>query len=220
MPAPIDLTGHIYHRLTVLYEVLPATYPRKWVCLCECGAHKTILGASLRSGLTKSCGCLNKEILSEKGTLHGDHGSRLYSVWHNMKQRCSNPKHTAYSYYGALGIAVCDAWMNYAPFQEWAVKTGYSDDLSIDRIDGSKGYSPDNCRWANKTTQSRNQKKRSTNTSGSVGVSFVPKLNKYQAYVTVNYKKVNLGYFSTVEEARSARQTYIDQNQLTDFHSN
>lgn len=219
MPAPIDLTGHTYNRITVLKESTPAEYPRKWECLCVCGTTKTILGGSLRSGLTQSCGCLNKEILSLKGTSHGGSKSRLYSIWHNMKQRCENPKHDSYSYYGALGIDVCAPWSTFEPFQTWALETGYSVALTLDREDGTKGYFPNNCRWADKTIQARNQKKRNTNSSGYTGVSYVPRLKKYQAYLTVNYKKVNLGMFSDINDAVAARQHYIQTNSLTGFNN-
>lgn len=220
MPPKIDLTGHVYKRLTVLRETTPTTYPRKWECLCECGTIKTILGASLRSGLTQSCGCLNKEILSEKGTIHGDCRSRLYSIWHNMKQRCGNPKNTGYPFYGALGITVCAEWENFTNFKEWADLSGYNDGLSIDRREGSKGYFPNNCRWVTATIQSRNQKKRKTNSSGHVGVSFIPRLNKYEAYITVKYKKVSLGFHSDIVDAISSRQTYITSNGLSGFPTN
>ena len=217
MPAPIDLTGHVYNRLTVLEESTPTEYPRKWVCRCECGTIKTILGGSIRAGLTQSCGCLNKEILSQKGTTHGGTGTHLYSVWHNMKQRCENPNHTAYSYYGELGVTVCPEWNAFEPFKEWAELNGYSDSLSLDREDGSKGYGPSNCRWTTATIQARNQKRRNTNTSGHVGVSYLPRLKKYQAYITIAYKKVNLGYHTTVQEAVDARSAYIKTNQLDGF---
>lgn len=220
MPAPINLTGHVYKRLLVLYEELPATYPRKWVCRCDCGVIKTIIGASLRSGLTQSCGCLNREIVSKQGTLHGECTSRLYTIWANMKQRCENPKHTHYHYYGARGITVSADWATFIPFKDWAESAGYSLDFSIDRIDGNLGYSPSNCRWVNKTIQSRNQKVRNTNKSGYTGVSFVPRLAKYQAYLTVNYKKVNLGFFVNPEDAYAARTQYIASHNLLGFPTN
>lgn len=219
MPAPIDLTGNVYNRLTVLNETVPTTYPRKWDCKCECGAYKSIIGSSLKTGATQSCGCLNKEILSAKGTVHGGSKSRLYSIWHNMKQRCGNPNHTAYSYYGELGTTVCTEWDTFVPFKDWAEASGYADDLSLDRKEGTKGYSPDNCRWTTLTIQSRNQKRRNTNTSGHVGVSYNPKISKYQAYLTVDYKKVNLGFFTEVNEAIEARATYILTNNLNGFPS-
>lgn len=136
-----------------------------------------------------------------------------------MKQRCENPKHDSYSYYGALGIDVCAPWSTFEPFQTWALETGYSVALTLDREDGTKGYFPNNCRWADKTIQARNQKKRNTNSSGYTGVSYVPRLKKYQAYLTVNYKKVNLGMFSDINDAVAARQHYIQTNSLTGFNN-
>ncbi len=217
MPAPIDLTGDVYGFLKVIHESTPTTYPRKWVCQCECGITKTILGASLRSGLTKSCGCLNKQRLKETHTKHGETNTRLYSIWHNMKQRCINSNSSAYSFYGEKGITVCNEWLAFEDFKVWAEASNYFDELSIDRINPTKGYYPDNCRWANKVTQARNQQKRSTNTSGYTGVSYVPRLNKYQAYLTLNYRKVSLGFFTSKEAAFTARQSYINQENLLDF---
>jgi len=217
MPKAINLTGHVYSRITVLKENVPTTYPRKWVCICECGNTKIISGSPLRNGATQSCGCLNKERLKETHTVHGDYGSRLYSIWHNMLQRCNNPSNDGYKYYGALGITVCITWKEYAIFKLWANAAGYSKKLTLDRKYGDKGYSPINCRWETKTTQARNQKKRNTNTSGYTGVSYVPRLDKYQAYLTIAYKKVNLGFFLTADSAAQARKTYILLNQLTGF---
>jgi len=217
MPKPIDLTDHTYGRLTVLREVDPPVYPRKWHCRCECGTEKVITGASLRNGKTQSCGCLNKEILSAKGTVHGAHGTRLYSIWHNMRQRCNNPNRKTYAYYGALGITVCPEWNTFAPFKAWAESSGYEDGLTLDRRDGSQGYSPENCRWVTHTVQSRNQKKRRTNTTGHTGVHYLKHLGKYEVYLTLSYKKTVLGYFDTADEAAAARAAYIKENNLTDF---
>lgn len=92
---------------------------------------------------------------------HGLKNTRLFSIWAGMKNRCHNSNTPNYHGYGARGITVCDEWKNnFQAFYDWSMKNGYSDDLSIDRIDNDKGYSPDNCRWANCKQQSTN---RSTN---------------------------------------------------------
>ena len=89
--------------------------------------------------------------------VHGDSHNRLYRIYRGMLSRCYNTNQEEYKRYWGRGITVCDEWHNYLSFKEWALSHGYSDDLSIDRIDNSKGYSPNNCRWIPKSKQSSNQ---------------------------------------------------------------
>ena len=87
---------------------------------------------------------------------HGEHGTRLYSIWRNMKQRCLNQNRSAYSAYGGRGISLCEEWKDYILFRDWAISNGYSDSLTLDRKNNELGYSPDNCRWATIKQQSNN----------------------------------------------------------------
>lgn len=87
---------------------------------------------------------------------HGEHGTRLYGIWKNMKYRCQNPNSPVYKDYGARSIAVCKDWQEYVPFRDWAMANGYCENLTLDRIENDKGYSPENCRWATMKTQSNN----------------------------------------------------------------
>lgn len=95
----------------------------------------------------------------QRYTRHGMGGTRIYHTWWAMKQRCFNPKEAAYRWYGAVGITVCDEWLEFLPFYEWAMNSGYTDNLTIDRFPKQDGnYEPTNCRWANKVQQARNKK--------------------------------------------------------------
>lgn len=88
---------------------------------------------------------------------HGMKGTLLYRVWCSMKERCNNPNNKSYRNYGSKGIKVCAEWEESFPaFKEWALSTGYEKGLTIDRINGSEGYCPDNCRWATTAQQNRN----------------------------------------------------------------
>ena len=93
---------------------------------------------------------------------HGDSRrgqvKRLYRIWANMLSRCSNPNKPDYQYYGARGIEVCEEWKDYATFQKWAMSNGYTDNLTLDREDGSKNYCPENCRWITIKEQQNNKR--------------------------------------------------------------
>lgn len=89
---------------------------------------------------------------------HGESRTRLFKIWDNMIQRCTNEKYPRYQNYGGRGISVCEEWKEYTNFRDWAKTNGYSDQLTIDRIDNNKGYFPSNCRWTTYTAQNNNQR--------------------------------------------------------------
>ena len=162
----------------------------------------------IKSGNTKSCGCLS-------GEKHGLHQNKFYKTWYNMRDRCTNPKIKAYKNYGGRGITVCEEWLDVVNFVDWAEKTypnieGYT----LDRIDNDKGYSPENCRWVDKSTQVINQRIRRTNTSGYVGINWVESKLKWVSRINVEKKRIWLGDYKTIEEAILARDNYITQNNL------
>lgn len=153
-----DLTGKRFGRLTVLGAGERSKDGRfRWRCVCDCGNESNVYAAELNSGRTSSCGCYHRDRASATSRTHGQSKTRLYKIWSNMQQRCNNPKSDWYHLYGGNGVTVCDEWRVFKQFYEWAKVTGYSDSLSIDRIDNTKGYSPDNCRWATPQEQTDNR---------------------------------------------------------------
>jgi hypothetical protein len=155
----IDLKGKKFGRLTVIKRVENRGNDIYWLCKCDCGNTKTIFGGSLKRGLTKSCGCLAKEIRAKAITKHGMAKARLDNIFYGMKARCYNVKEPAYKWYGARGIKICKEWLDdKKTFFEWAMLNGYKDNLTIDRIDVNGNYEPSNCRWITNNKQCRNRR--------------------------------------------------------------
>lgn len=157
MSKAIDLTGQRIGKLVVLGRTERRGGRVAWLCRCDCGNETVAITTSLATGRKKSCGCLQKERVSETFKKHGQYKTRLYKIWSNMLQRCGNPKNDSYSTYGAKSITVCDEWKDFDSFYAWAISNGYADNLSIDRIENGKGYSPENCRWATPQEQTDNR---------------------------------------------------------------
>lgn len=151
--------GDVFGRLTVVnMDDEKDTFGKPVVtCKCSCGNIVKIVKYKLvqTTKPVRSCGCLRLDRVHESKTIHGDSGgaivgkrSRLYRIWSNIKSRCYNKNVRSYKDYGERGIKVCDEWLNsYEEFKLWAISNGYSDDLTIDRIDSDKDYCPNNCRW-------------------------------------------------------------------------
>lgn len=161
----IDLVGMIFGRLTVIGPHESKNGRTMWECQCECGNTIVARSENLKSGNTKSCGCLVSDTssawLKSLKTTHGLSKTRLYVVWKNMISRCYDERNKRYDRYGGRGISVCDEWLNSLEnFVNWANSNGYDDALTIDRIDTNGNYCPDNCRWVDAKVQCNN---RSTN---------------------------------------------------------
>jgi hypothetical protein len=157
-----NLIGNVYGRLTVKeFSHKDKKYRTFWKCVCECGNEVTVRIDSLSSGNTKACGCLGRELSEERFiktiTKHGDTGKRIHRIWCNMRDRCSAFGKERGEHYADKGVTVCKEWENYLTFKCWALNNGYSDDLTIDRINVNGNYEPSNCRWATLQEQERNK---------------------------------------------------------------
>ena len=155
------MIGKRFGKLTVLQRGEEYYFPNgrhrdTWVCKCDCGVVKTILGSSLRYGRTVSCGCHHFSGLHKT---HGMTHTRLYKCWKDMKSRCLNKNRKDYVNYGKRGIKVCDNWLDFSNFSKWALKNGYKDTLTLDRINVNGNYEPSNCRWASLKQQANNTRR-------------------------------------------------------------
>jgi len=195
--------GDKFGQLIVVKAYCEKNPSGKWkhLCECECGNKKTIVGNHLKGGKILSCGCYIAKITSERMTKHGKHGSQTYSIWKGMRKRCNNPNEPAYPRYGGAGIKVCDRWSNYELFLEDMGER--PEGLTIDRIDGAKGYYNENCRWATYTEQARNRSCK--NKTNHVGIRILPS-GRYAAQICADYKHMYLGSFDEIEEAIKARK--------------
>lgn len=157
----IDLTNKKFGRLTAISYLGSVKSKRNaWLCECDCGNKKIVSGRALREKTIVSCGCYRREIATINATKHGHYDTRIYRIWFDMKRRCQNKNRPRYNDYGGRGITVCPEWIDkkygFKNFYEWAINNGYSDKLSIDRINVNGNYEPGNCRWSDKYTQARN----------------------------------------------------------------
>ena len=183
-----------------------------------CGTKFKSIINDVKRRKTYSCGCYNKRRVSETHKTHGLGYTRLYRTWANMKDRVFNIKNKWYSDYGGRGITICDGWKNdFMSFYTWAMSNGYSEGLSIDRIDNDGNYCPENCRWTTRTIQNRNTRIPTSNTSGYKGVSYYKRYGNYRAYIGIKYKRIYLGKFKTAVEAGVAYNNYIIENNLEGF---
>jgi hypothetical protein len=155
----LALEGQRFGRLSVISLAGVKNGMSLWLCHCDCGKESTVIGKHLRTGNTKSCGCLQAERRLRLTHGHARRGSvsRTFSKWRGMIRRCTDPRCKNWKDYGGRGIGVCDRWL--ASFENFLSDMGEAPaGLTIERIDNSLGYEPGNCRWETVANQCRNRR--------------------------------------------------------------
>lgn len=185
MKSKISITaGSVFGLWTILNKdekSLPGS--PKYLCRCSCGTTRSVLGSSLRRGVSKSCGCAKKLSTQQQFLKHGMIDSRTYYSWKSMKQRCNNPKNKQYHDYGGRGITYDPRWESFENFyNDMGEKPG---GMSLDRVDVDGNYCKENCRWTTWSVQMHNKRKQSKNnstpTSRFIGVYFSKVTNDWEA---------------------------------------
>lgn len=207
----MDIVGKRFNSLKILEYVGRNKHDKKlFNCYCsECGRTKVLIGTQVKNGYKKECGCKSSENLSNSKKKHGMSNTRIYKKWKDIKKRCYKENSQNYKYYGGRGIKVCDEWKN--DFMAFYNDVGDIpfEGAELDRIDNNDDYKPSNCRWVNHK-QNSNNRRVYKNKTGYTGVTFKPKLNKYQAQLYHNKKFIYLGIYNTAEEAYNV---YLSEKQ-------
>ena len=126
-----------------------------WKCKCDCGNVHYVLPSAIKRKTTHSCGC---DKYNHAHSVHGMTGTRLFKTWQDMKSRCLRNSNKDFLLYGGRGIEICDEWLEFSNFMEWALKNGYTDKMEIDRINVNGNYNPDNCRFSTRKEQCNNKR--------------------------------------------------------------
>lgn len=155
-----DLRGKNFGKLIVVELSGKQGKSLKWLCKCDCGNTKEIVGYQLTRGTTISCGCYKKDRMANLNKKHDMTNTKLFSLWFGMKRRCYDKTLNGFSSYGGRGIKVCDEWKNsFESFAEWAKNTGYEEGLTIERKNVDGDYEPLNCSWITMKEQQWNKQK-------------------------------------------------------------
>lgn len=203
-PSFIDLTGKEFGRLSVIKEdVRLINKPSKWACECSCGSIVIVLGHLLRSGKTKSCGCLSRELASSRSKTHGLSKSSTYKSWSGAKDRVLRPGNPKYPSYGGRGIKMCQRWLN--SFENFLADMGEkpSSAHSIERINNDGDYCPENCKWATNVEQSANRRSASIITANGKTQSLSEWAKETGIHRVTIFRRLQLGWSPDVAVSRA-----------------
>lgn len=204
-----DLTGNKYSRLLVIgldswQPTTSGSHLSKWACICDCGNTTAVVGGSLKSGLTTSCGCYKAEMTSLRSRKY-QFSAKILQLWKNMMGRCYNENDASYKSVGAKGIQVCEEWFDKQTFADFIGEV--PEGLVFGRIDFSKDFSPSNCKFMTRTEYQGNFPKLSTNKTGRTGVYIDKKTGMWYAQMTYGQKTKRLSKANlTFEEAIKVRE--------------
>jgi len=199
----LELTGQRFGRLIAI----EATRKRKrrniiWKCECDCGNIVEVMARNLKAGLSRSCGCLQKEIVGKLNRTHG-HSTKItktYRTWKNMLQRCGNPKNKSYNNYGGRGIKVCDRWLH--SFENFLDDMGEAPErLTIERENNNGNYEPGNCVWTTRKEQNYNTRRNLT----QLKVQVIKKLLKESSLMQKDVAEIFGVHRSTIYNIRIGR---------------
>lgn len=162
MPAAIDITGLRFGRVVALRRASDAIRERKWLFRCDCGTVWATEKAAVTKGRTTSCGCFHREksrqVCGDNFRKHGKSRMPEYWAWKSMHHRCSQPSNPAFHHYGGRGITVCERWGSFDAFlSDMGLRPN---GLTLERRNVNGNYCPENCYWADWSTQARNKRSR------------------------------------------------------------
>lgn len=199
MPNFMDLSGQKFNSLLVI-EHAGRNHIGKhiYLCKCDCGKSVILRGEDVKSGNTKSCGCLRSKMVADKNFKHGYAHTPMYNVWSSIKARCLNHNDKQYSDYGGRGITICESWMQYENFHDDMINT-YKHGLSIERVDNNKGYGKENCIWADRITQANNKRRNRFMEYDGEKMTVSQMAKKYNIHPSVLQSRLRVGW--SVEKA-------------------
>jgi len=209
--ADTDFTGQTFGRWCVLREAPRRGEKRYLVCVCRCGAIRSVQLGCLKNGSSKSCGCLSRELSAKRELKHGAFGLAEFNSWAGMISRCTNKDSPSYSDYGGRGITVSSRWAE--SFWAFLEDVGRRPSMqhTLGRIDNDGGYEPGNVRWETSYQQARNKRVGRNNTTGYAGVYFKKSRAVWVASLKREGRRILYKEFKTMAEAISARRSALEQ---------